>query len=275
MARSRDFSLTSPYMKGDDIKAFQRLLTEIFVERWEVNWVVEADGVYGPGTRAAARSAYHGYGIAQASLDAHGVTPWARALLSDPSKRNATQKKRGADRAEWRDRLRKSHRSENGLGEAMAAWALTKVGVSEDPPGSNRGPQITRWQEMAGYKGGGVPWCGCFVNAAMVAAGFPTQTWGIGYCPYVESHARAGIDGWVWRDAGSSPYPGWLALFGSGEAKHIEVVVKRGKPLRTVGGNTSKGDGSPNEGGEVAYHDFSTYSGMPLRGYAVPKGVKH
>ena len=54
-------------------------------------------------------------------------------------------------------------------GERTARRAATYLGTSEQPPGSNRGPQVSRWQEPWGM-GTGWPWCGAYA-AAMVAWG--------------------------------------------------------------------------------------------------------
>src|SRR5437868_5121104 len=65
-----------------------------------------------------------------------------------------------------------------GAVEALE-WARTQVGKTENPAGSNKGPNgITQWQVDSGYTwvaGAkfGVPWCQCFANAVAVHGGCP------------------------------------------------------------------------------------------------------
>ena len=113
-------------------------------------------------------------------------------------------------------------------------------------------------------------WCGAFCNACLVAAGFRPMSF-MAYCPSIEPHARAGVDGWSWFDQNVVPRMGWLALSThGGVAGHVELVARTGRPMVSFGGNTSRGDGSPNNGGVVCRHDWSHYRGLPLRGFAAP-----
>ena len=45
--------------------------------------------------------------------------------------------------------------------DQLLAHAATFIGVHETPPGSNRGPQIDKWERRA-QKISGEPWCACF-----------------------------------------------------------------------------------------------------------------
>jgi hypothetical protein len=54
-------------------------------------------------------------------------------------------------------------------GERTARRAASYLGVREQPPGSNRGPEVSRWQQPWGM-GTGWPWCGA-AAAAWVAWG--------------------------------------------------------------------------------------------------------
>ena len=47
---------------------------------------------------------------------------------------------------------------------AVLKQAFTKVGTVEEPPGSNRGPEIDEWNEAAGIPLGS-PWCAAFASA--------------------------------------------------------------------------------------------------------------
>jgi hypothetical protein len=269
----RTFALCSPHLHGDDVTDFQHLLNSRF-KSWEIDHRIATDGEYGQATRAAAKTVAFGLGIAEGPINAHGVTPNVRTLIRHPDKRNRTELKRGADRVDWRRRLRARY-AKSGPDMFVAYLEhLADLHVTEQPAGSNLGPYITDMERLCGYDvpagGVGVYWCGCLQNAALVAAGFASMPW-MGYCPSLEAHARAGTDGWKWHAANATPKRGWIALFTEGGiAGHMEGVVKDGKPLRSIGGNTSAGNGSANNGGGIYRHDFSTYKGLPLRGFAEP-----
>lgn len=265
--RPRTFVLCTPHMHGDDIARFQRDLNHR-LHAWGVHHNIKPDGVYGPKTRHATKTVLYGLGVEQALIE-HGVTPYVRVLVRHPKRRTRRQHQRARARADWRKRLVKRYQRSGP--DLFASYLHSMLGVAEDPPGSNLGTHITEWEKLTGYNPPpGVYWCGCLQNAALVAAGLPAQSW-MGYCPSIEAHARAGIDGWKWHPADATPKKGWLALFDEGGiAGHVEGVVADGWPLRTIGGNTSQGDGSPNNGGGVYHHNFSTYRGLPLRGFAEP-----
>lgn len=265
LSEARTLRLTSPLMQGGDVKALQQELNGWF-KRWHVPYRIDADGEYGQATRGALKLVCHGLGVNYRD----GATPTVRRKVRDANRRTDREKRIGAERGDWRRRLK--HRFEDKGADAAVAYALkmARAGIREQPAGSNLGPYITEWQRLTGYRvPPGVYWCGCFTNACLVAAGFESNH-RMGYCPYVEADAKGGVDGWKWVGPNSSPQKGWLALFGQPIAHHIEIVVADGKPLRTVGGNTSQGNGSPNNGGGVYAHNFSTYRGMPLRGFAIP-----
>jgi cell wall-associated NlpC family hydrolase len=111
------------------------------------------------------------------------------------------------------------------------------------------------------------PWCGCFVNACLVAAGFPSQPW-LRYCPSIEGRARSGDGGWSWHSIGRAR-PGDLVLYGNGIAQHVELYAGHGI---TYGGNTSSGTaGSQDNGGGVfARRRMFSDRAFPARGVARP-----
>jgi len=121
------------------------------------------------------------------------------------------------------------------------AWEHTKVGVHEEPPGSNGGPQIDAWNLAAN----GVlhePWCMSFQHAAFAQAGVKLGGWA-----GVENFLRWGeLHGYeVTR-----PFRGDLVCFdwnGDRWYDHVGIVDKvlavapGGRPpyvIRTVEGNT-------------------------------------
>src|SRR5690349_7926404 len=56
------------------------------------------------------------------------------------------------------------------------AWEHTKVGVHEQPLGSNRGPEIDQWN-LAANGVLGEPWCMSFQHAAFKQAGVILGGW--------------------------------------------------------------------------------------------------
>jgi hypothetical protein len=209
------------------------------------------------------------YGLGIQAQAGNGIAPDIRLKLRDPARRTRVERKRGDGRAAWRHRLKRRFQQS---GPALAVGYASRVnGVCEHPPGSNRGPQVDAWNRMVGTPPGPQAyWCGAFCNACLVAAGFQPMHF-MAYCPNIEHQARAGVDGWRWFEATELPRMGWLALFTEGSvAGHVELVARTGRPMVTFGGNTSRGDGSPNNGGGVYRHDWSHYRGLPLRGFAAP-----
>jgi hypothetical protein len=118
-------------------------------------------------------------------------------------------------------------------GRAALAAAETQVGVREQPPGSNDGPQIAQYrQAVAGAPGPG-PWCAYFASWAARQAGVPLGDHGQGF-------ARVD-DIWSWAQqsgrATSTPQPGDLVVWD----EHVGIVesVKPDGSITTVEGNSS------------------------------------
>ena len=264
----RTLKLTTPHLQGNDVVLLQRTVNG-WLRRWNVPRRLDQDGEYGMDTRAMTLLVCYGLGIAKAET-VHGISPGIRIKLRDPARRTLIERRRGDDRAHWRARLKLRFERQGAALAVAYANRMAQKGVHETG-GANRGPLIDKWNRAVGIPPGpNAFWCGSFANACLVAAGFEPMRF-MAFCPHIEEQARSGRDGWRWKSASATPQPGWLALFThGGVAGHVEVVVKPGKPLVTIGGNTSVGDGSPNNGGQVARHDFSTYRGMPLRGFALP-----
>jgi len=157
--------------------------------------------------------------------------------------------------------------------QSALRFAAAQVGTTESPAGSNDGPKIRQWWQICGY-GSPVPWCGCFVNAVIIAGGCENgKGWAIGYTPAIVAHAKAGRGGWSWHEDGK---PGDLALFdtpGGPTAVHVGIVERRmgGGTYQTVEGNTSSGDGgSQSNGGGVFRRQRSTVGNFRIVGFARP-----
>ena len=143
-------------------------------------------------------------------------------------------------------------------------WALSAVGTVEKPAFSNTGPRITKWQEMSGYPGGGVPWCQCFANAA---AWFGMKnrvnldcTDISGYTVSVVDRAKrlsgmGGVKGWKTCKV-SECQPGDWVYFkfspGGDSVQHVGVFLSYDAAAGTVKcaeGNTSPGNGGSQDNG--------------------------
>lgn len=264
-----DLHLTTPLSRG--AKQLQESVNLHF-RRWGVpaDYMLAVDDVFGRVTYAKTREACFGFGINGA--DHNSVPVSVQQKLLDHTKMTKVEDAQWRARAGWRQRFTaRLIAADRGPHMAVSfANAMAAKGIVEIPSGSNSGPFITGWLRLAGGSAG-EPWCAAFAHACLVAGGLRPFIPFL-YCPYIEGHARAAQDGWSWHPPSSTPQAGWLVLFTEGTiAGHVEVVVATGTPLRAVGGNTSAGNGSPNEGGGVYAHNFATYKGLPVRGYAAPK----
>lgn len=211
------------------------------------------------------------------------LTIGAQRIIRDPDSRDETQLKRARERRAQLERgpryyreLLRSHEgsplAEGGGAAAALAYARKHIGVTESPSGSNWGGPIVGWIRAAGYDSP-VPWCGCFVNACVIAAGVASGAGWIGYTPSIVNRAKAGTDGWSWHADGK---PGDLALFdtpGGDIAVHVGLVEKAdgGGTYQTIEGNTSSGStGSQANGGGVFRRHRSTAGIFRIVGFARP-----
>jgi hypothetical protein len=250
----RIFRIESPHMTGKDVRAFQHVVNARF-ERWGIDKRIDCDGEYGMLTRRAARQVAYGLGIS-AKEHARGVTPDLRIKVRTPSRRSAEELERARARRKWLRRLRRAH--EGGGAELALAYARKHLGHRES--GSNRGALVDKWNRAAGSPLGS-PWCGNFMNACLMAAGFPSEPW-LAACRFIEANAKAGIDGWEWTQR---PVPGDLVLFTvSGAANHVGMVESVGPAqIVTIEGNTR-------QQGDVISNGYGVFRRQHSR--AVPRG---
>jgi hypothetical protein len=120
-------------------------------------------------------------------------------------------------------------------GANVLAAAQSQVGQSEQPPGSNDGPQLALYRTAVAGSAAGQPWCATFASWAAAQAGAPVGDGGSG------SASVAAIADWASRNgrllpASATPAPGDLIVFGD---RHIGVVesVNADGSLTTVEGN--------------------------------------
>jgi CHAP domain len=126
--------------------------------------------------------------------------------------------------------------SGGSAGQTALQVAETQVGVTEQPPGSNDGPQIAQYRTATQGAYAGAPWCAYFVSWCAAEAGAPIGSQGQGLGSVAE------ITDWA-RSTGrltQTPAPGELILFGT---EHVGIVksVNPDGSLTTVEGNASNG----------------------------------
>lgn len=204
-------------------------------------------------------------------------TEGAQRVIREPATRNDDQLARARVRKQHLDgtpRIADEFLEREGRGtgpDAAVKWALAQVGQREQPLGSNWGGKIDDWIRLTGYNSP-VPWCGCFVNAAIIHAGVPNGAGWIGYTPAIVAHARRGAGDWQWIAAGNGRR-GDLALFdtpGGDPAVHVGIVRERisSSTYDTVEGNT--GNQSQSEGNGVYTRRRSTNGSFRIIGFARP-----
>jgi hypothetical protein len=221
----RVLHVTSPLMSGSDVLDVQERLDDLGYP------VGALDGAYGVATATAVRAFQRDHG-----LEVDGVCgPQTRAALAEaqPGEHPPVEP--------------------SAIGQLALQEALTHVGVTEQPPDSNRTP-FGEWFGVDGVK-----WCNIFVSYCFavgadytICAGFKgagVYPRGCTYVPTTEAWLRAtGL--WVGR---TSPLPGDIAIFNwdGGAPDHIGIVEEDlgGGRFTSIEGNTSVGNDS--NGGAV------------------------
>lgn len=146
--------------------------------------------------------------------------------------------------------------------EKVIELAISKLGVHEDPPNSNK-VEFSKWYGVIG------PWCAMFVSWCFYTAGLPlkiTTDKGYSYCPYgVDFFKRQGR----WADKTVRPQRGWVVFFDFiGRPSHtgiVEGVAPDGRII-CLEGNTNPAGGRT--GGEVMRHYRSASQGGII-GYGI------
>jgi hypothetical protein len=141
-------------------------------------------------------------------------------------------------------------------GSGALAAAQSQVGVAEQPPGSNDGPQIAEFRTATAGSGVG-PWCAYFTSWAAAQAGVPLGEAGQGF------GSVSALYGWAQRTGratpagpGVRPNPGDLIVWGG---RHIGIVesVDADGSIHTIEGNSSNAVSrrtyGPDGGGATGY----------------------
>jgi hypothetical protein len=212
----RTLSLTSPPMKGKEVKDAQRALKEYGA------WTGKIDGVYGEFTARATAQAKYRLGYADKHLN-RVYGPDLHKFLTGQAKPTLLMQRRAKKRAEKKD-----------VGEAALGIALQYEGVKEDPPNSNR-VMFSEWYGMIG------PWCAMYVTYCFTKAGakhFNKNAARWAYCPYMLNDARAQRHGLTVVPADKTR-PGDIVLFDwarDGVADHVGILMSS---INKAGGFTS------------------------------------
>lgn len=137
------------------------------------------------------------------------------------------------------------------LGVAALAWSVAHLGLREDPPGSNAGPEISLW--LAACERGGRPigiksgsWCAAFACAAQAAVRAPDEAPAHGRRAAVHELVEDARAFGTWRDPSYRPKVGDLAIFrrngadprfqGEGHVGRVETID--GDTYTTIDGNS-------------------------------------
>lgn len=238
----RTLILTSPLMKGSDVKAAQTKLIKAGFLRKGGN-----DGVWGPESGRASSEGHWllGFPSALAHAEAYGETmdnvldQWikTKTLPEDYQKRRNIRLK------------------QISIGKKALEWLRNHIGDTERPPGSNLVSWASVWY---GVKG---PWCAMGATRALVEAGSKAFKRGsrYSYVPYIVQDAIAGRNGLMRTFAPESGDLWCVDWTGNGDFDHVEMVddppdsINPGTPFTTIGCNTSFDDsGDQSNGGACA-----------------------
>ena len=141
-------------------------------------------------------------------------------------------------------------------GAGALAAAQSQVGVSEQPPGSNDGPQIAEYRTATAGSGVG-PWCAYFTSWAAAQSGVPLGEAGQGF------GSVGALYSWAQRTGratpagpGVQPNPGDLIVWGGEHIGIVESVDADGS-IHTIEGNSSNAVSrrtyGPDGGGATGY----------------------
>lgn len=123
--------------------------------------------------------------------------------------------------------------------EKALAWARSKVGQTEHPPGSNRGRFVQACQAATWLGGTSWPWCVSFWVKAWTEAGRKLPYRGAGAYEFLRWH-RQHLPGWVVPLERAKPGAAVIWNIGSGHQSMLDKPFKDTKPnVHTVDGNVS------------------------------------
>lgn len=232
---ARTLHLTTPLMRGDDVREAQKRLKGSNAVRQNFN-PGPIDGQFGGATMRATKRAKFWLGYPYGASGAYDDR--LKAYLGGKTLPLAYKLRRRA-------RLRR--KPTKPLREKAFDVLAAKVGTKESPAGSNR-VWASLWYGLIG------PWCAMAVTWAYVTAGSKSFVKGLryAYVPYIVHDARAGVNGLA---VTHEPKRGDLVCYdwnGDGLADHVGLFdhwTHTADTFATVEGNTAVGNDS--NGGEV------------------------
>ena len=142
-------------------------------------------------------------------------------------------------------KLLEGHPQAEGIIKAID-WALDNISVCEDPPGSNRGPEIDEWAKEFGSPLGSF-WCALSTGKARKTGGLWIPTRDVGSCDewYLQAEQAGKLS--------SIPIHGAAVLYTTGKTivggryagrldiNHIGLVARIRPILQSIEGNTVLG----------------------------------
>ncbi len=233
----RVLDLTSPRMRGNDVREAQKLL------RAYGAWTGKIDGIYGETTARAVTQAKWRLGYRQKNIN-YKFDSNFKNFLSGLKPQTPMMKQRA-----------KSRSKKPILRDAALAEAHKWVGTKENPPGSNK-VFFSDWYGMRG------PWCAMYVTwcyKQAKAKHFNKNEARWAYCPFMISDARNQRHGLTIVPK-EKAQPGDIVLFdwsNDNVSDHVGLLtttVKAGK-FKSIEGNTAVGADS--DGGQVMLRDRS------------------
>ena len=232
----RTLILTTPPMKGEDVKKAQKALKAYGL-------TIGKSGVYDEQTARSTSAAKYRLGYRDANIN-KAYDGRLHSYLTY-GKQTPLMKRRAAKRMEKRP-----------LRDAALEIAKQYIGVKEMPANSNE-VMFSHWYGIIG------PWCAMFVTYCYSQAGAKHFKKGVrwAYCPFLLSDARKQNYGLnlITKDKVQA---GDIVLFdwkGDGIADHVGLVVdppNKSGNFKTIEGNTSISNDS--NGGQVMYRDRNT-----------------
>jgi hypothetical protein len=258
----RGLHLVSPLMHGPDVHALQMAL-KTGLAHYKIDWLpLTVDGKFGPQTVHAARFYSWAIGLGAAHRkpiqEQHTVTEATQKLIRGPEQRSGAEHRREGRR---RKQLAKIRKAQTEGPAAAVAGARACIGITENPAGSNSGPDravtvlgkkvtvgVSAFEREWGL--GPCYWCLCFACFWLKWAGAQIS----GNCAYsvaIEESARAHTNGFV-EVSYSDRRPGDLTIWKfdgpDSPSDHGELYIGNEED---IGGNTSSEGGSQSNGGGV------------------------
>lgn len=239
MPEFRELRLTSPHMKGPDVRKAQKALNH---NRFGDFYDGKIDGVYGPMTAGAVKEAKFKLGYPKHAIDQH----------YDERLDGALNKRHDISPLMKRRRARRKRERDHGKQVKLRALelALRDEGVNESPPNSNR-CKFTAWYGFVG------PWCLMAVSKWESDAGSRIFERGhrYAYNPTLTAAAQQGDYG---MRLVRKPEKGDLVQYqfdADAMSDHIGIFIEwiNSSTLRAVEGNTTvSSSGDQANGGIVA-----------------------